>query len=125
MFRTRAGRPARFGCAAWPPSIKFRTVIDAQPVSQPVILGAGSDTRAWRLEGLHETAVVELDHPAIQPIKCAPARRLKPAKSASRPSISGTAIWPPYWRRRATIPGSHFLVMGRRRHVPGAPAGSR
>lgn len=34
-----------------------------------VVLGAGWDTRAWRLEALAERRVVEVDHPATQAVK--------------------------------------------------------
>ena len=51
---------------------QFRTVIldraiqDALPVTQLVILGAGLDSRAWRLTGLENTTVFEIDHPDTQ-----------------------------------------------------------
>lgn len=35
-------------------------------VTQVVILGAGLDARAWRLEGLERCTVYEVDHPATQ-----------------------------------------------------------
>ncbi|MEV7320678.1 class I SAM-dependent methyltransferase [Streptomyces sp. NPDC093970] len=38
----------------------------ARPVGQLVILGAGLDTRAWRLPELARTDVWEVDHPASQ-----------------------------------------------------------
>jgi methyltransferase (TIGR00027 family) len=51
---------------------QFRTVIfdraiaSALPLAQLVILGAGLDTRAWRLDGLEDTLVFEVDHPGTQ-----------------------------------------------------------
>jgi methyltransferase (TIGR00027 family) len=51
---------------------QFRTVIfdraitSAFPLPQLVILGAGLDTRAWRLDGLEDTVVFEVDHPSTQ-----------------------------------------------------------
>lgn len=38
-------------------------------IEQLVILGAGYDTRAYRIEGLDEIKVLEVDHPATQSIK--------------------------------------------------------
>ncbi len=52
--------------------LQFRTVIldralaSALPVDQLVILGAGLDSRAWRLDSLKDTIVFELDFPASQ-----------------------------------------------------------
>lgn len=43
-----------------------RAVRDALPFGQLVILGAGLDTRAWRLPELSNTAVFEVDHPDTQ-----------------------------------------------------------
>jgi methyltransferase (TIGR00027 family) len=50
---------------------QFRTVmldraIAAAPPQQLVILGAGLDSRAWRMECLQHTVVFEIDHPASQ-----------------------------------------------------------
>jgi methyltransferase (TIGR00027 family) len=51
---------------------QFRTVIldralaAAAPVEQLVILGAGLDSRAWRLNSLKDTVVFEVDFPASQ-----------------------------------------------------------
>lgn len=52
---------------------QFRTVIldraitsTAPPPEQLVILGAGLDSRAWRLKCLKDTVVFEVDHPASQ-----------------------------------------------------------
>ncbi len=51
---------------------QFRTVIldraiaSGPPAEQLVILGAGLDSRAWRLDGLKDTVVFEVDHPGSQ-----------------------------------------------------------
>jgi len=52
--------------------LQFRTVIldsalaASPPVDQLVILGAGLDSRAWRLDSLKDTIVFEVDFPASQ-----------------------------------------------------------
>jgi methyltransferase (TIGR00027 family) len=54
---------------------QFRTVVfdraiaAAAPLDQLVILGAGLDSRAWRLECLSDTTVFEVDHPSTQALK--------------------------------------------------------
>lgn len=45
---------------------------------QVVILGAGMDTRVWRLQVLRDAAVYEVDHPATQAIKRARAAEAGP-----------------------------------------------
>ena len=45
-------------------------------LDQVVILGAGFDTRAYRIEGIGKTRVFEIDHPSTQEVKLA---RLKKA----------------------------------------------
>ena len=51
---------------------QFRTVIldralnSARPPEQLVILGAGLDSRAWRLDSLKDTVVFEVDYPSSQ-----------------------------------------------------------
>jgi len=51
---------------------QFRTVILDRAIAsvpapeQLVILGAGLDSRAWRLDGLRDTVVFEVDHPSTQ-----------------------------------------------------------
>ncbi len=63
---------------------QFRTVIldnaitSGLPFEQLVILGAGFDGRAWRLPGLGNTSVFELDHPATQAIKRQRTQQRKP-----------------------------------------------
>ncbi len=61
---------------------QFRTVVldkaigSSLPFQQLVILGAGLDGRAWRLPGLENTIVFELDHPATQSLKRQQAKLL-------------------------------------------------
>ena len=56
-------------------NFQFRTVVldliidQAKPFDQLVILGAGYDGRAWRLESLRNVKVYEVDHPATQAVK--------------------------------------------------------
>ena len=63
---------------------QFRTVVldraiaAAGPIAQLVILGAGFDTRAWRLDAVAETTVFEVDHPATQAVKTERAAAVPP-----------------------------------------------
>jgi len=57
-----------------------RAIVAAAPVEQFVILGAGLDTRAWRLDALAGAAVFEVDHPDTQALKRRRAERM-PAKA--------------------------------------------
>jgi methyltransferase (TIGR00027 family) len=43
--------------------------LSPQRVPQLVILGAGFDSRAWRLDALQHSTVFEVDHPATQALK--------------------------------------------------------
>jgi methyltransferase (TIGR00027 family) len=45
------------------------------PIKQFVMLGAGFDSRAYRLPVLHDVAVFEVDHPDTQARKCAVLQR--------------------------------------------------
>jgi methyltransferase (TIGR00027 family) len=47
-------------------TIAIDDAVKARPAPQLVILGAGLDTRAWRLPELAGTTVFEVDHPASQ-----------------------------------------------------------
>ncbi|MFG3292006.1 class I SAM-dependent methyltransferase [Streptomyces sp. NPDC048179] len=49
-----------------PRSVAIDDALRARPTGQLVILGAGLDTRAWRLPELARTDVWEVDHPASQ-----------------------------------------------------------
>jgi methyltransferase (TIGR00027 family) len=59
-----------------------------QGVRQIVVLGAGLDTFAYRLEPTHDLSVFELDHPATQADK---RRRLTEAQIASPPHVAYVA----------------------------------
>jgi len=56
------------GCAALmaPRTIAIDDAVGEHPAEQLVILGAGLDARAWRMDELSATIVFELDHPASQ-----------------------------------------------------------
>ena len=54
-----------------------RAILSALPVPQLVILGAGFDSRAWRLRGLERTVVFEVDHPDTQRIKHGRVERMQ------------------------------------------------
>ncbi|MSP92723.1 MAG: SAM-dependent methyltransferase [Myxococcales bacterium] len=68
---------ARFGSAGLVDHLHLRTAaIDrvvaeavADGVRQIVLLGAGFDARAWRLEAMRGATVIEVDHPATQAAK--------------------------------------------------------
>jgi methyltransferase (TIGR00027 family) len=57
-----------------------RAIAEAAPIAQLVILGAGFDTRAWRLQALDDATVFEVDHPATQALKRARVAAI-PAKA--------------------------------------------
>jgi len=86
--RALAGYPQKSPYPFWTRGMaifnQYRTVVfdraiaAALPVPQLVILGAGFDTRAWRLDGLEATTVFEVDHPATQSLKRARAGTLPP-----------------------------------------------
>lgn len=59
----------RGGVVARTRLIDERVVADLPGVEQALILGAGFDTRAYRLARLREVAVFEVDHPATQAAK--------------------------------------------------------
>ena len=85
--RWRAGRVAvtLFIDHQWPgvrPTVLARTRLIDETITeivpstpQMVILGAGLDTRAWRLPGLDNVALFEVDHPATQRRKQSLLRR--------------------------------------------------
>jgi methyltransferase (TIGR00027 family) len=56
------------GCAGLmaPRTIAIDDAVREQPTEQLVILGAGLDTRAWRMAELADAIVFEVDHPATQ-----------------------------------------------------------
>jgi methyltransferase (TIGR00027 family) len=55
-----------------------RAIAAAAPIAQLVILGAGFDARAWRLDTLGDTNVFEVDHPATQAVKRIRAEAIPP-----------------------------------------------
>lgn len=79
-----SGRPDwKKGILPWVDSLILRVafidaVIAQERPRQVVILGAGLDTRAWRLEALRGARVFEVDHPDTQSYKRAHAPRLGP-----------------------------------------------
>jgi methyltransferase (TIGR00027 family) len=69
---------------------QFRTVIldraiTSAPPEQLVILGAGLDSRAWRLDCLKDTVVFEIDHPSTQALKRERAESLRDKAAAALP----------------------------------------
>lgn len=88
--RSLAGKPGKSPYPFWMRGMglfnQFRTVVldraiaSAAPIAQLVILGAGFDTRAWRLAALENATVSEVDHPATQALKRARAATI-PAKA--------------------------------------------
>ncbi|WP_440948580.1 class I SAM-dependent methyltransferase [Methanosarcina sp. T3] len=48
----------------------------SEGLDQVVILGAGFDTRAYRIEGIEKTRVFEVDHPATQEVKLKRLRKV-------------------------------------------------
>jgi methyltransferase (TIGR00027 family) len=75
------------GFVPWIDSLVLRVAfIDSEIAKmkprQVVILGAGLDTRAWRLEALRGARVFEVDHPATQTYKRDRAPRLGPPIAA-------------------------------------------
>lgn len=83
----KSGDERTKGFLLWMDSLILRVAfIDAQIADmrarQVVILGAGLDTRAWRLEALRGARVFEVDHPATQAYKRERAPRLGPMIAA-------------------------------------------
>lgn len=64
-----------------------RAIAEAAPFAQLVILGAGLDTRAWRLPALGQTTAFEVDHPDTQ--------ALKRSLVANRPSMAPSVRFVP------------------------------
>ncbi len=67
-WRDRMAYELVHGCAEMmvPRTLAIDAAIRNRPLGQLVILGAGLDSRAWRLPELAGTAVIEVDHPASQ-----------------------------------------------------------
>ncbi|WP_033222972.1 class I SAM-dependent methyltransferase [Kitasatospora phosalacinea] len=87
-LRARTGYESVRACAeiAVPRTVAIDEALGARPNGQLVVLGAGLDTRAWRLAELAETDVWEVDHPASQQDKRArlAAADVRPAARAVR-----------------------------------------
>ncbi|WP_224361115.1 class I SAM-dependent methyltransferase [Hyalangium versicolor] len=85
-WRRKAAAPSRTGAAVGVEQLALRTVlIDtylrealARGVRQVVILGAGLDGRAYRIQELADSVVFEVDHPATQNFKKSRLGALKP-----------------------------------------------
>ncbi|MFF4340516.1 class I SAM-dependent methyltransferase [Kitasatospora sp. NPDC001540] len=67
-WRERTGYESVRACAevAVPRTVAIDEALRSRAGSQLVVLGAGLDTRAWRLADLARTDVWEVDHPASQ-----------------------------------------------------------
>ncbi len=65
-------------------TIAIDDAVHAHPTPQLVIVGAGLDTRAWRLAGLAGVAVFEVDHPATQADKRTRTAGLAPLAASLR-----------------------------------------
>jgi methyltransferase (TIGR00027 family) len=65
-----------------PRTVAIDEALGARGAGQLVVLGAGLDTRAWRLAGLARTDVWEVDHPASQQDKRARLAEAEPALAA-------------------------------------------
>ena len=79
--------PLRESLTPWVDMMAMRVAfidqaVRAEPTPQVVILGAGLDTRAWRLDCLEGTRVFEVDHPATQAYKRRKAPTLGPPRCA-------------------------------------------
>ncbi|MFS4092240.1 class I SAM-dependent methyltransferase [Streptomyces sp. AF1A] len=79
-----------------PRTVAIDEVLRARTTGQLVILGAGLDTRAWRLAELAQTDVWEVDHPASQRDKRArlaeAAHATRGPEEDSRPSAEPPAV---------------------------------
>eukprot|EP01040_Poterioochromonas_malhamensis_P010173 gene10173-11060_t len=68
--------------------IQFRTVVidyairKNRPFNQLVILGAGLDSRAWRMQELNNVKVYEVDHPATQAWKKEQVKKIEGERQA-------------------------------------------
>ncbi|MFH8340846.1 class I SAM-dependent methyltransferase [Streptomyces sp. AM6-12] len=95
--RGRQARMAYEGVRACAEVVVARTVaideaLRAHPAGQLVILGAGLDTRAWRLPELARTDVWEVDHPASQRDKRARLTEAGPGLPATARSVRFTPV---------------------------------
>ncbi|GEB53510.1 class I SAM-dependent methyltransferase [Streptomyces cacaoi] len=91
---------------AVPRTVAVDEALCARTTGQLVILGAGLDTRAWRLSALARTTVWEVDHPASQRDKRA---RLADAVRGREEDGNGTA-GPPALARSVRFTPVDFAV---------------
>ncbi|WP_425825632.1 class I SAM-dependent methyltransferase [Streptomyces fractus] len=71
-----------------PRTVAIDEAVRSHPTEQLVILGAGLDTRAWRLPELAHTDVWEVDHPASQEDKRARLTEAGAGSAAELPSVA-------------------------------------
>lgn len=85
-WRARAGYESVRACTdvVVPRTVAIDDAVRARAGGQLVVLGAGLDTRAWRLPELARTDVWEIDHPASQQDK-----RARLAEAAARDDAGG------------------------------------
>jgi methyltransferase (TIGR00027 family) len=79
LFDAKTGpgpRPSAIICTRVIDDVLVDIVNRAEGCCQVIILGAGFDTRAYRLSALATARVFELDHPATQQAKCQVIDRL-------------------------------------------------
>ena len=77
----------------------------ADGIAQVVLLGAGFDSRAWRLPAIRRARVIEVDHPGTQHAKVAALRRTRqPLELASFTPrrLRASTTWPPPSARPAS-----------------------
>ena len=87
-----------------PRTVAVDQAVTAAGAPQLVVVGAGLDSRAWRLPVLASSTVYLVDHPARSPTRrsAAPAwSRSPPGSSGSRPTSPGSTSRR-RWRRRGT-----------------------
>jgi methyltransferase (TIGR00027 family) len=104
----------RGGVVARTRLIDERVVAALPGVEQALILGAGFDTRAYRLAPLREVAVFEVDHPATQAAKrriLARASGRLPANVAFVPVVFGTDDPARALAGRGFVSGAPTLVL--------------
>lgn len=108
-----------------PRTVAIDEAVRAHVTSQLVILGAGLDTRAWRLPELARTDVWEVDHPASQRDKR--ARLAEAAQGDRGPGESGPASELPATARSVRFTPVDFAVddlgeaLGAAGHDPSVP----
>ena len=79
-------------------------------LDQVVILGAGFDTRAYRIAGMQKTRVFEIDHPSTQAEKLKRLQKVMAPVIASVAAVAGSTLF---------SLSTNFFWIWRKRH-PGA-----